>query len=208
MKKLTILAMITGLMVTVMGCQSNSAQEGVEIQPSNKEEIVQEETGQELQNVLYITEDEAIESAYNHSGVNRDEVTFAQSKLEYDNGVAEYEVEFYIGDTEYDYELDAQTGDVISYSVTTQNQSSNESTEAQNTEAQNTDDYITQEEALAIALEHAGVVETEITRSEFELDYDRGVAEYEISFNVGQMEYDYELNAQTGEIISFEKDLD
>ena len=65
---------------------------------------------------------------------------------------------------------------------------------------------VTEKEAMAIALEHAGFDETQVKflRAEFEID-DR-VPHYDVSFLQGQWEYEYEVDAQTGEILSFARD--
>lgn len=67
---------------------------------------------------------------------------------------------------------------------------------------------LTKEEATAIALKDAGVTESQVTRLRTELDYDRGRAEYEVDFHVDQWEYDYEIDAETGKILSSDKDWD
>ena len=66
---------------------------------------------------------------------------------------------------------------------------------------------VTQKEAMAIALEHAGFDETQVKflRAEFELEK-TVVPHYDVSFLQGQWEYEYEIDAQTGEILSFERD--
>lgn len=67
---------------------------------------------------------------------------------------------------------------------------------------------LTKEEAIAIALKDAGLTESQVTRLKAELDYDRGQAEYEVDFHYDRWEYDYEIDAETGKIISFDKDFD
>ena len=43
------------------------------------------------------------------------DASFVQCKLDYDKGQAEYEVEFRAGGTEYEYDIDALTGQVLQY---------------------------------------------------------------------------------------------
>ena len=66
--------------------------------------------------------------------------------------------------------------------------------------------YLTVEEAKAIALSHAGFTEDQVKflRAEFEID-DR-VPQYDIDFREGYWEYDYEIHAETGDTLSFERD--
>ena len=65
----------------------------------------------------YIGVDHAKEIALNHAQLNESDVQFAKAKLENDDGGAEYEIEFYSGSTEYDYTIDAISGNIIEYDV-------------------------------------------------------------------------------------------
>lgn len=68
--------------------------------------------------------------------------------------------------------------------------------------------YIGAEKAKSIALNHAGISEAEAKFLEIELDRDDYIKKYEVSFHFGDFEYDYDINAETGEIISAEKEYD
>ena len=65
---------------------------------------------------------------------------------------------------------------------------------------------ITREQAEAIALEHAGFTADQVTRLRTEYEVDDGVPRYEVQFRQGRWEYDYEINADTGAIISYDRD--
>ncbi len=65
----------------------------------------------------YIGVDRAKEIALNHAQMNESDVQFAKAKLENDDGEVEYEIEFYSGRTEYDYTIDAVSGNIIEYDV-------------------------------------------------------------------------------------------
>ena len=66
---------------------------------------------------------------------------------------------------------------------------------------------ITEAEAQAIALEHAGLTEADVSRLEVRKDFDDGRQEYDVEFHVDRLEYEYEIDAVTGKILSFDKDL-
>ena len=66
--------------------------------------------------------------------------------------------------------------------------------------------FITPEEAERIALQHADVRVEDAVFDRTERDYDNGIYHYEVEFHVGLVEYDYDINARTGEILSFEQD--
>lgn len=68
---------------------------------------------------------------------------------------------------------------------------------------------ISQDEALAAALEHAGFKKEQLDfLKKIELDWERGRKIYEISFYQGGFEYEYDVDAATGKILKFEKDRD
>ena len=61
-------------------------------------------------------------------------------------------------------------------------------------------------EAEATALAHAGFAADQVTGLRTELELDDRVPHYDVQFRQDYWEYEYEINADTGEIISFEKD--
>lgn len=69
-------------------------------------------------------------------------------------------------------------------------------------------DVISQQEAIDIALKKAGLSENEIIGLWAELDHDDGILKYEVDFSDGKYDYDCDINAKTGKILSFEKELD
>lgn len=62
-----------------------------------------------------ITVDEAKAIALEHAGFAADQVVFTKSELDYDNGTAEYEIEFKANGLEYEYEINASTGKIIKF---------------------------------------------------------------------------------------------
>ncbi len=67
---------------------------------------------------------------------------------------------------------------------------------------------ITKEEAIAIALKDAGLTEDQVKMLRAEFDYDEGRPAYDVDFRQGNYEYDYEIHAETGRILSRDKDRD
>ncbi len=63
----------------------------------------------------YISIDEAKTIALNKAGLTASEVTFEKAKLEKDDGVMVYEIEFLKGNMEYDCTINATTGAIIEY---------------------------------------------------------------------------------------------
>ncbi len=68
---------------------------------------------------------------------------------------------------------------------------------------------ISKDDALAAALKHAGLTRDQIDfLKKIELDYEHGRKVYEIKFYQGRMEYDFDVDAESGRILKFEKDWD
>lgn len=67
---------------------------------------------------------------------------------------------------------------------------------------------ITANDAKDAALKHAGLTESQVSDVDIDLDRDNGKLIYEVDFNSGNTEYDYDINAETGEVISADKSKD
>ena len=143
-----------------------------------------------------ITADQARQIALNHAGLSASQVTFLRSALDWENGRQVYEVEFYTSDyKEYDYEIDASTGAVLSYDYDAEYYSRPANT------GTSTGSYIGEARAREIALAQVpGATSSNVRR--VQLDWDDGRAEYEVEIVYNYMEYDFEINAATGAIIS------
>ena len=62
------------------------------------------------------------------------------------------------------------------------------------------------EEAKAIAVEDAGLTLSQVFRLRAEYEIDDGIPQYDVEFRYDGFEYTYEIHADTGKILSFEKD--
>ena len=141
-----------------------------------------------------IGEEKAKQIALDHAGVSASAANFLQVRLDWDNGRQEYEVEFWSGNTEYDYEIDAATGDVRGYDRDIENYEISSGSQSGK--------YISVEKAKQLAQNRA----PSATLVKIEMDYDDGRAVYEGELREGSWEYEFEINAATGEFIKWEKD--
>ncbi len=62
--------------------------------------------------------------------------------------------------------------------------------------------------AKEIALNHAGLTASQVTFTKAKLDKDDGRYIYEIEFRYNIYEYEYEIDAITGTILDFEREID
>lgn len=65
---------------------------------------------------------------------------------------------------------------------------------------------LTEDEAKAIAVENAGLNASQVSRLRAQYEIDDGVPQYDVEFRYDGFEYSYEIHADTGKILSFEKD--
>lgn len=155
--------------------------------------------------------DAAKKAALNQAGASSKEVTFLQTELDWDDGVAEYEIKFTWNNKIYDYEINADDGDITEYSVKKIKQKKAASKPDKTKAVKETSGNISVEKAKENVLEHAGYKEKEVTFTKSKLDKDDGVSVYDIEFRVNGLEYEYEVNAATGKIVDYdveEEDLD
>ena len=148
-----------------------------------------------------ISADKAKKIALGDAKLAEKNVTFVKVELEFEDNRLVYDVEFYSGNVEYDYDIDAVSGAIVSADKDIENYviPAQPSTEAQATE-------ISVEKAKQIALSHAGVGSARFTKAK--IDYENGVKVYEIEFKVGNMEYEYDINVVNGAIVSSSAEID
>ncbi len=149
-----------------------------------------------------IGEEAAKEKALSHAGISADNALFERVELGKDDGRWEYEVDFRVGNTEYDYEIDAVTGEVRESDRDPGKENTATSSKAETAET------ITAEKAKEAALSHAGVSADKARFLRAELDREDGKKIYEIEFTADGFEYDYDIDAETGGVLGFDKDRD
>lgn len=148
----------------------------------------------------YIGLEAAKEAALKHAGVSASDATFVEAEYDYDDGRMVYEVEFHVKGTEYDYEIDAQTGEVVKYK-TEQNGTNTGSSSA------NTSSFIGESAAKAAALSHAGVSESSTKYCNAWLEYDDGRPEcYEVEFMAGNTRYEYKIALTSATVLESERE--
>lgn len=183
-----------------------------------------------------VTIEQAKETVWKDAGVDAAAVTITEEKTNKDDGRLLHEIDFYTDEHEYNYEVDAMTGEIHKKEVEERKLPPSQSGNATElpaggvasserpgmtnpverpvagssgvTEQATSDEYIDVEKAKAIALEHAGIAAADAQFSKAKLDRDDGIMEYEIEFYVGHVEYEYEIDATTGAILDFDIDHD
>ena len=233
MKKILLTTIIMGMGAGLIGCtqasqnSSQTAQNNTQTVQSNESVNTQTDNTVANQNVdsksNKITVDEAKKIALNHANLTSKEVSFINAEADMDNGVEFYDIEFYSNNKEYDYEISAADGKIIEYdydvegygesanvsnnnSSNTNKQNSNKSNT--NTNSNTSSNKISADKAKKIALNHANLTSNQVSYVQVEADFDDYTPSYDVEFYHNNVEYSYEINANNGNIISFEKDID
>lgn len=142
-----------------------------------------------------VDEAKAKQIALDHAGVKEADAAYLQVKADRDDGVSVYDVEFYVAstNTEYDYEIDASTGEIRSYDHDAEGYTG---AQAQSGATK------TEDEVRKIALAKVpGATEKDIRLT---LDKDDGKLQYEGKIIYEGMEYDFEIDAYSGAIREWE----
>ena len=159
-----------------------------------------------VNNTGNISLDKAKEIALSHAGLSADQVTFVKVNMDFDDGIQKYDIKFYCNGQEYDYEINASNGQIIQFDYDMEyNYIPNNNTTNYQSNV-NTTANISVERAKEIALSHAGLASNQVTFQRIELDFDNGIQKYEIEFYYNYREYSYEIDANTGNILSYEQD--
>ena len=130
--------------------------------------------------------------ALEHAGVKAADATITKSKLDYEDGHQVYDIEWYAGGAKYDYEIAADTGEIISsgYEGNTAGTDGNNVT-------------VSEADAKKTALDRvSGATDKDIY--EWKLDYDDGRPEYEGKIIYGGTEYEFTIDAATGSVMEWD----
>lgn len=144
----------------------------------------------------YIGMPMAEEIALQHANLTADTAENIASSMDLDDAESiKYIVDFDVQTTHYNYTIHAESGEVLDYVLTSENDDTQEVPEVS--------DYIGNEKAKEISYLDAGVTADDVEFCHAKLSMsedDRAI--YDVEFYIGSTEYDYEIDALTGDIIS------
>lgn len=150
----------------------------------------------------YIGAERAKSIALSHASLAETAVFDLDCELDYEYGRMVYEVDFDANGAEYEYEIDAKSGDILLFEI-----ERNGAKQQGGSMTQESAGYIGDEKAKSIALSNAGLTAASVTGLISELDSDDGAAVYEVEFIYGGYEYEYKIDAKSGAIIESDKEI-
>lgn len=187
------------LLLLAAGCgKSNETASTAHMQTGNAAGSSKTESGANNTANSRISEEEARSIALKDAGVSEQDISGIRIKLEKDDGIQQYEVDFYAGDREYDYDIDASTGKILSKDMEIDDDF------RRSDASQPADLALSEEDAIKMALEKVPQAAKENVR--IHLDYDDGKAIYEGSIIYDGVEYDFEIDASTGVLLEWEQE--
>ena len=141
-----------------------------------------------------IGEEKAKEIALNYAGLTEDQTQRLWVKRDYDDGRSIYEVEFYgEGRDEYDYEIDAVTGEIVAFDTDLHDHGTAPS------EGQS---QVSEEQVRQTVLERVPGASAE--NIFLHLEGDDGRLEYEGELIYDNMEYEFKIDAYSGAVTEWE----
>ena len=165
-----------------------------------------------------ITEEEAKAIAFTHADVEEADTRLLNIKLDMEDLQRIYDVKFYVGNAEYQYEINAVTGHIDDFDVEGLREQAQIQTEAGVTEGQvETPVEIPTNEQVDVPMPEAKISEGEVTKIIagkipsvvdsniwFKLDLEDGRLIYEGKAIHDGMEYEFDIDANDGTILSWE----
>ena len=144
-----------------------------------------------------IGEAKARSVALSHAGISESSTSYIYAKKDWDDGRWVYDVEFWADGKEYDYEILASDGTILSYDYDAEYQ--------WNGSSSTSGDTISTEKVKSIVTDRAGVSGT---FRELKLERDDGHTVYEGEMRSGRTEYEFTIDAYTGAVLEWDTDWD
>ncbi len=179
-----------GTVTSTNSASSQTADSSAAVTPSVPTQAAASQSGSTSE----ITEDQAKQIAFDHAQVKEEDLTNLKVKKDFDDGVSIYEVDFQAANKQYEYDIKAADGQILS------------------TDFEIDDDYVdpntqtavSEADAKAAALARVeGASDSDIR---IQLQRDDGQLVYEGTIIYNNTEYDFEINAETGDFLSWEQD--
>ena len=179
-----------GTVVSTNSASGQTADSSAAVTPSVPTQAAASQSGSTSE----ITEDQAKQIAFDHAQVKEEDLTNLKVKKDFDDGVSIYEVDFQAANKQYEYDIKAADGQIL----TTDFEIDDDYV------APNTQTAVSEADAKAAALARVeGASDSDIR---IQLQRDDGQLVYEGTIIYNNTEYDFEINAETGDFLSWEQD--
>ena len=179
-----------GTVVSTNSASGQTADSSAAVTPSVPTQAAASQSGSTSE----ITEDQAKQIAFDHAQVKEEDLTNLKVKKDFDDGVSIYEVDFQAANKQYEYDIKAADGQIL----TTDFEIDDDYVDP------NTQTAVSEADAKAAALARVeGASDSDIR---IQLQRDDGQLVYEGTIIYNNTEYDFEINAETGDFLSWKQD--
>lgn len=144
-----------------------------------------------------ITAEQAKAIALKDANVKEQDAVFITNHRDLENGKEVYDIEFYVGNKEYDYEISVADGTIVQKDTDIEHF-------APSTRLNQTETAPTNANAKQAALKHANLKENQVQHLIEKVDYENGRKVIEVTFYSNGKEYSYEIDAQTNVIVEWD----
>ena len=177
-----------GTVVSTNSASGQTADSSAAVTPSVPTQAAASQSGSTSE----ITEDQAKQIAFDHAQVKEEDLTNLKVKKDFDDGVSIYEVDFQAANKQYEYDIKAADGQILT------------------TDFEIDDDYVDPNTQTAVSeadAKAAALARVEgASDSDIRIQRDDGQLVYEGTIIYNNTEYDFEINAETGDFLSWEQD--
>ena len=153
-----------------------------------------------------ISEAEAKSIALKDAGASEADVTFIKTKIDDEDGIPVYEIEFEDQAAKFDYDVAEAGGKILHASRKVKVPACVAA--LQKASADTNTGKTGEEAAIEAALSHAGLTQSDVNGLRCHKDYDDGREVYEVEFRQGRYEYSYDIDVNDYSILEWDKDFD
>lgn len=197
-RRLLFLLLSIGVVTLMTSCGNQPTEEAQKETETVVYNVKEDEKGEEKkeEHSGVIDSKAALGIALKDAGVKEDEIKELEIEEKSDDGLEYFEIEFEYEDNEYEYEI-SKEGKIMEKETGSRDRDK---------ETSDKQGLISPDEAKKIALDSAGVNESEIEDNDQDLDHDDGSYVYEIEFEIGDSDFKFKIDAVTGSILKEEID--
>lgn len=199
---------------------------------SKKVELEDVQSSGTASETTYLGKEKALEIVYADAAVVVENVVDVEVDMDYEDGIMIYEIELYADGYEYEYALNAITGEILKSEKSEEPEEETQEPSVEPTPGEgettspgegevqvpgnNTDkeenkdktSRIGRGNAKKIAMNHAGFTRDKLHDLECDFDEEDGVYVYKVEFEVDGVEYTYIIDVYSGEILHIETETE
>lgn len=151
----------------------------------------------------YITKEAALEAALAKAGFAKEDVKELEIEFDCKKGVMYYEVEFRKDFIEYEYKINATTGEIIKEEIEDDKKDDDKDDDKNEKPIIDTSNFIGEAQAQTNALKDLGIEESAVAFVETKIETDDGVPEYyKVKIYTSEAKHVYKIDLTNGNVLA------